>query len=90
MFENICLNWYAVRMEYAQLHMDTYKIVQLLQTKGYSKDAAEGFIAAIQEITLSGVATKQDILELKNDTLKFLVIQSIALVGVMIGLFQIF
>ncbi len=90
------------------LHMDTYKVVQLLQAKGYTKDEAEGFIAAIQEITLSGVATKQDITEVKgeisslrielkeeisdlrNDTLKFLMIQSIALVGVMVALFQVF
>lgn len=84
--------------------MDTYKVVQLLQSKGYTKDEAEGFIAAIQEITLSGVATKQDItdmkaaiaalraeiMELKNDMLKFLMIQSITLIGVMIALFQVF
>lgn len=91
-------------MDYAMLHMDTYKVVQLLQSKGYTKDEAEGFIAAIQEITLSGVATKQDItdmkaaiaalraeiMELKNDMLKFLMIQSITLIGVMIALFQVF
>lgn len=51
-------------MNFATLHFDTYKVVQLLQGKGYSKEEAEGFIAAIQEVTLSGVATKQDI----NDT----------------------
>jgi len=48
-------------METATLNMDTYKVVQLLQEKGYSQEEAEGFMEAIQEITLSGVATKQDI-----------------------------
>ncbi len=113
-------------MEFATIHLDTYKVVTLLQEKGYSKEEAEGFIQAIQEITLSGVATRQDILdiqseiqntkaeliadiqslqaklqtttsdlkddlaELKNDSLKFLMIQTLAIVGVMVALFQFF
>ncbi len=78
------------------MNLDTYKIVKLLQGKGYS-EKAEGFIEAIQEITLSGVATKQDIADLrqaiadlKNDTLKFLIVQTITVVGVMVALFQVF
>lgn len=88
---------YTLAMDYAMLHMDTYKVVQLLQSKGYTQDEAEGFIAAIQEITLSGVATKQDIADLKteiadmkHDMLKFHVIHSIAVIGVMVALFQVF
>lgn len=102
-------------MELATLHLDTYKVVKLLQEKGYSEEEAEGFIAAIQEITLSGVATKQDvkdiraeiqdvrnevqdvekglrkeIQDIKNEMLKFQVIQTIAIIGVMIALSQIF
>ena len=57
-------------MELAKLHLDTYKVVQLLQGKGYTKKEAEGFIEAIQEISLTGVATKQDILDLKEATQK--------------------
>lgn len=79
------------------MNLDTYKIVKLLQGKGYSEKEAEGFIEAIQEITLSGVATKQDIADLrqaiadlKNDTLKFLIVQTITVVGVMVALFQVF
>ena len=48
-------------LEMASFHMDTYKIVQLLQEKGYSKEQAEGFIETIQHIALPGVATKEDI-----------------------------
>ena len=50
-------------METASLQMDTYKIVQLLQSRGYSKEQAEGFLETIQEITFSGVATRQDMAE---------------------------
>jgi len=95
-------------MELATLHLDTYKVVKLLQSKGYSEAEAEGFIAAIQEITLSGAATKSDIAEvlkdmadiktelkqdiagLKNEMLKFQVVQTVAIVGVMVALFQVF
>lgn len=84
-------------MELATLNLDTYKIVKLLQTKGYSEEQAEGFISAIQDITLSGVATKQDIndvkteiSELRHETLKFQIIQTLTIVGVMIALFQMF
>jgi hypothetical protein len=44
-----------------RLYMDTHKIVRLLQEKGYSESEAEGFVQAIQEITLSGVASKEDL-----------------------------
>ena len=54
-------------MELATLHLDTYKVVQLLQEKGYTQEQAEGFMKAVQEITLSGVATKQDFVSLKQD-----------------------
>jgi len=106
-------------MDFATLHFDTYKVVKLLQEKGYSEKEAEGFILAIQEVTLSGVATKQglqetkeglsreiqnvkeelkseindlrgEIARLKNDTLKFLMVQTLTIVGVMVALFQFF
>ena len=54
-------------LDYATLNLDTYKVVKLLQERGYSEEAAEGFIAAIQEITLSGVATKQDIRNVQKE-----------------------
>ncbi|MCB9352525.1 MAG: hypothetical protein H6573_34335 [Lewinellaceae bacterium] len=47
--------------------MDTYKIVRLLQDKGYSQEEAEGFIQAVQEITLTGVATRQDITNVRKE-----------------------
>jgi hypothetical protein len=88
-------------MNFATLHFDTYKVVNLLVSKGYTKDEAEGFIEAIQEVTLSGVATKQDVDDVKhdlkqeihdvrNDMLKFQLIQTTTLIGVMVALFAFF
>ncbi|MBI1227791.1 MAG: hypothetical protein GC192_21330 [Bacteroidetes bacterium] len=54
-------------MELATLHLDTYKVVKLLQEKGYTEKEAEGFIAAIQEITLSGVATNHALQEVRAE-----------------------
>lgn len=54
-------------MELATLNLDTYKLVKLLQTKGYSEEQAEGFISTLQDITLSGVETKQDISDVRNE-----------------------
>lgn len=90
-------------MNIATLHLDTYKVVKLLQAKGYAKKEAEGFIEAIKEINLTGVATKQDIADLTkeivrlenklvkglSDNLKFQIIQTIAIIGVMIALAQL-
>lgn len=98
-------------MELATLNLDTYKIVKLLQAKGYSEEQAEGLITTLQDITLSGVAAKQDIIDLRNeinnlrtemislrteindlrnDTLKFQIIQTLTIIGVMVAMFQIF
>ncbi|MEL7123144.1 MAG: hypothetical protein AAFO07_27090 [Bacteroidota bacterium] len=54
----------------ATLNLDTHKVVKLLKERGYSEEAAEGFIEAIQEITLSGIATKQDLYEFQAMTVK--------------------
>ncbi len=102
-------------MNLATLYADTHKLITLLQNKGYSKEQAEGFMAAIQEITIFGIATKDDLQDVRDklkteivevrsevqaiktslkdavaDLLKFQVIQTIALIGVMVALFQFF
>ena len=84
-------------MELATLHLDTYKVVKLLQERGYTEAQAEGFIKAIQEITLSGVATKQDIQDvrseiasLRTDMFKILMVHTVTIIGVMVALFTFF
>lgn len=104
-------------MNFATLHFDTYKVVNLLKERGFTKKQAEGIMEAVQEVTISGVATKADVHDLEvglraeihrveakinkveatlrdeirksaNDNLKFQIIQTIAIVGVMVALFQ--
>ena len=80
-------------MELATLHFDTYKAVNLLKDKGFTKKQSEGIIEVIQEVTLSGVATKQDVQDVKDelkkglsDNLKFQIIQTVAIIGVIVAL----
>ena len=80
-------------MELATLHFDTYKAVNLLKEKGFTKKQSEGIMEVIQEVTLSGVATKDDIHRLENrfaENLKFQIIQTVAIIGVMVALFALF
>ena len=98
-------------MNFATLHFDTYKIVTLLKERGFTKKQAEGIIETVREVTISGVATKEDLHDLEtglraeitnveiglrseiqkasNDNLKFQIIQTITMIGVMIALFQV-
>lgn len=95
-------------MQFANLHFDTYRTVNLLKERGYTKKQAEGFIEVMQEVTLSGVATKEDVQDVRNEiqgvrselkediqqsrneTLKFQIIQTLTIIGVMIALTKIF
>ena len=95
-------------MELATLRFDTYKAITLLKEQGFTKKQSEGIIKVIQDVTFSGVATKQDIQDIKqdiqdlrkefdekltkgfSDMLKFQLIQTIGIIGVMVALFQVF
>ena len=61
--------------EPATLNLNTHKVVKLLQERGYSEEQAEGFIDAVEEINLTGVATNQGLSnvrdELKDEILTF-------------------
>ncbi len=106
-------------MNFATLHFDTYKVVTLLKERGFTKKQAEGIMEAVQEVTISGVATKDDlhdldgglrteihkieaglhskiqdvrteIQDLRTDTLKFMLLHSMTIIGVMVALFALF
>ena len=57
-------------MQQVSLNLDTHQVFKLLQKKGFSEEQAEGVIATIQEVTLSGVATKQDISEVRSEIIE--------------------
>ncbi len=47
--------------------IDTYKLVANLKTRGFTEEQAIGVTEAIQEIDLSEMATKGDLITLKSD-----------------------
>ncbi len=55
-------------LNFATLNFDTHKVVKLLQEKGFTEEQAVGFMTAMQEISLSGVATQDDIQDLRIAT----------------------
>lgn len=60
--------------------VDTYKAVSTLRENGFSKEQAEGVVKVMEQIDLSSLATKEDLLKLeakiesvKTDLIKWLV-----------------
>lgn len=53
-------------MELARLNLDTHKYVKLPQERGFTEEQAEGVIDTVQNIDLSGVATKLDVQEARS------------------------
>lgn len=51
----------------ATLVIDTYRISQKLQSKGYTKDQAEGFIETLQDLNMDAFANKEDIRDVKTE-----------------------
>ena len=41
-------------------------MAQRLQSKGYTKEQAEGFVETLQELNMDSFATKEDMRELKS------------------------
>ncbi len=68
------------------LVIDTYKIITQLQQKGFTKDQAEALVSAAQEIDLSGLATKDDIKDLRTYLDQALANQMIATMKWMTGM----
>jgi len=62
------------------LAIDTYRAIQTLQSRGYSKDQAEGMVEILKQVDVSELATKGDIKDVllrietsKNDILRWVV-----------------
>lgn len=54
-------------MSLATITLDTHIVIKQLLRKGYTEDQAEGFVEAMKEINLTGVATKSDIDNVRED-----------------------
>lgn len=69
-------------MELETLRFDSYKTVTLLKEQGFTKKQSEGIMEVIQDL-------ENKITKILSDNLKFQIIQSIVIIGVMVALFQI-
>ena len=74
----------------ATITFDTYKAVKLLRERGFKKEQAEGLLEVTKEINVAGVATKEDLVFLKQDLAqletkiyKAMFLQSFVIVGLM-------
>ena len=56
-----------MQVEFATLNFDTHRVFRLLGEKGFTEEQAEGVLLAIQQVQMVGVATKQDIREVKKE-----------------------
>ncbi|KUO56050.1 MAG: hypothetical protein APF80_12485 [Alphaproteobacteria bacterium BRH_c36] len=74
----------------ATLVRDTHKLIGFLQTKGYSKEQAEGFVDAIQEFDVSDLATKSDlrveIAQLRSTLITWMVGLHLTTIGLVVAL----
>lgn len=87
----------------ASVSIDTYKVVSILQERGYSKQQAEGFVAVLQNADLIDVATQGDVTAIKDalitldrsiqaarvETYKVAAAQTVLLIGALVALVQV-
>ncbi|MCG8448034.1 MAG: CCDC90 family protein [Pirellulales bacterium] len=74
----------------ATIVADTHKLIQDLRQKGYSKEQAEGFAQALQELNLSELATKTDLARLENNIIKWLIGVLVAQTAVIVAVLSFF
>ena len=55
------------------LILDTHRLIEHLQKQGFSPEQAAGITDALREIDLEQLATKADLKELENRTLRWIV-----------------
>ena len=56
-----------MQFDIATIHFDTHRVFRLLGEKGFTEEQAEGILSVIQEVQLVGVATKQDISDIRKE-----------------------
>ncbi len=74
----------------SSLLVDTHELVEQLIEEGFSKEQAEGVTNAIKSIDLSHLATKQDILEIKQDMKELEYRMTIKIGAIVIGALAFF
>lgn len=85
---------FAVRFWYmAILINDTHQAISLLQSKGYSKEQAEGFVELVKDLNTSEVVTKGHldvtIAKLRADLYRYIFGIAVGQVALIVGLIQL-
>lgn len=68
---------------------DTHNLINFLQTKGYSKEQAEGFVEAVKEFDTAELATKRDLQELRADLYRYIFGIALGQVTITVALIQL-
>jgi hypothetical protein len=73
----------------ATLRIDTLKFARTLTDAGFTQEQAEAIARGIADADTSELATKQDLAELKAELFRFLLVQSIGIVGLTVALIKL-
>ena len=73
----------------ATIALDTYKVVTLLQERGFTKQQAEALIQVAQEADMSSIATKEYVADKFTQQTWQLVFLMVAQGGLIVGLIQL-
>lgn len=68
---------------------DTHKLINYLQTKGYSQEQAQGFAEAVQDFDTADLATKADLKDLRNHDYKLALGQIAVQTGLLFAILEI-
>ena len=74
----------------ATIVADTHNLIQNLQTKGFTKEQAEGVTHALLELDLSKLATKTDLTRLENSIIRWLIAVMLAQTAVIVAMLAFF
>jgi hypothetical protein len=73
----------------ATLRIDTLKFVRKLTEAGMERRMAEAIVEGLAEADTSELATKADLAELKAELFRFMLVQSIGIVGLTVALVKL-
>jgi hypothetical protein len=73
----------------ATLRIDTLKFVRKLTEAGMERHTAEALAEGLAEADTSDLATKTDLAELKSELFRFMLVQSIGIVGLTVALIKL-
>lgn len=71
------------------IYFDTYKVITILNRKGFTTEQSEAVVEALQEVNLDHLASRADLAELKSDLFKWFVPLIGGLYALIFGLYAL-